>query len=71
LATWRFARQVSEGGIMLHWAAIFFVIAIIAAVLGLSGIAASAASIAKILFIIFLVVAIVTFFVGRGRVPPA
>ena len=56
---------------MLQWAAIFFVIAIIAAVLGFGRIAAGAAGIAKILFVIFLVVAIVTFFVGRGRVPPA
>jgi len=32
---------------MLHWAAVFFVIAIIAAVFGFGGIAASAAGIAK------------------------
>ena len=57
--------------IMLQWTVVFFVIAIIAAVLGFGGIAASAAGIAKILFVIFLVVAIITFFVGRGRVPPA
>jgi uncharacterized membrane protein YtjA (UPF0391 family) len=69
--TWRLARPISQGGIMLHWAVIFFVIAIIAAVLGFGGIAASAAGIAKILFIVFLVVAIVAFFVGRGRIPPA
>ncbi|MFX7992970.1 DUF1328 family protein, partial [Acinetobacter baumannii] len=35
---------------MLHYALIFFVVAIIAAVLGFGGIAAGAASIAKILF---------------------
>ena len=68
----RSARCCPQGGIiMLQWAVIFFIIAIIAAVLGFSGIAASAAGIAKILFIVFLVIAIVTFFVGRGRVPPA
>lgn len=65
------SAECSQGGAMLHWAVVFFIIAIIAAVLGFSGIAASAASIAKILFIIFLVIAIITFFVGRGRVPPA
>src|SRR5262249_43867044 len=67
----RASRVSLAGGNMLHWAVIFFIIAIIAAVLGFSGIAAGAASIAKILFIIFLVIAIVTFFAGRGRVPPA
>ena len=56
---------------MLYWAAIFFIITIAAAVLGFGGIAASAAGIAKILFIVFLIIAIVTFFIGRGRVPPA
>ncbi|ETH53994.1 PF07043 family protein [Bordetella pertussis I002] len=35
---------------MLHYAVVFFVIAIIAAVLGFGGIAAGAAGIAKILF---------------------
>ena len=36
---------------MLHYAVVFFVIAIIAAVLGFGGIAGSAAGIAKILFV--------------------
>lgn len=35
---------------MLHYAVVFFVIAIIAAVLGFGGIAGSAAGIAKILY---------------------
>jgi uncharacterized membrane protein YtjA (UPF0391 family) len=49
---------------MLHYAIVFFVIAIIAAVFGFTGIAAGAAEIAKILFYIFLVV-----FVERRRRP--
>jgi uncharacterized membrane protein YtjA (UPF0391 family) len=55
--------------IMLHYAVVFFVIALIAAVLGFSGIAAGAAGIAKILFVVFLVMALVSFLinVGRGR----
>jgi uncharacterized membrane protein YtjA (UPF0391 family) len=65
------APSSSQGGIMLRWAVVFFIIAIVAAVLGFGGIASSAAGIAKILFIIFLVIAIIAFFVGRGRVPPA
>jgi uncharacterized membrane protein YtjA (UPF0391 family) len=50
---------------MLHYAIVFFVIALIAAVLGFSGIAAGAAGIAKILFFVFLVVAVVSLFAGR------
>ena len=43
---------------MLHYAVIFFVIAIIAG---------SAVGIAKILFFIFLVIAVLSFIFGRGR----
>jgi uncharacterized membrane protein YtjA (UPF0391 family) len=46
---------------MLHYAIVFFIIAIIAAILGFGGIAASAAGIAKILFFVFLILALVTF----------
>ena len=52
-----------KGKIMLHYAAVFFVIAIIAAVFGFGGIASGAASIAHTLFFIFLVIAVVTFVV--------
>ncbi len=54
---------------MLHYAVVFFVIALIAALLGFSGIAAGAAGIAKILFVVFLVMAIASFVVNllRGR----
>ncbi|HPF27950.1 MAG TPA: DUF1328 domain-containing protein [Steroidobacteraceae bacterium] len=52
---------------MLHYAVIFFVIALIAAVFGFTGIAAGAASIAKILFFVFLIVAAITFFMSIMR----
>jgi uncharacterized membrane protein YtjA (UPF0391 family) len=52
---------------MLHYALVFFVIAIIAAVFGFTGIAAGAAEIAKILFYIFLVVFVVTLLLGVFR----
>ncbi len=52
---------------MLHYAVVFFVIALISAVLGFGGIAAGAAGIAKILFGVFLVMAIVSFLFGLGR----
>jgi len=54
---------------MLHYAVVFFLIALAAALFGFTGIAASAAGIAQILFVIFLVLAVVTFLFNllRGR----
>jgi len=52
---------------MLHYAAVFFVIAIIAAVFGFTGIAVGAASIAKIMFFVFLIGALVTLLMGAFR----
>ena len=46
---------------MLHYAVVFFLIAIVAAILGFGGIAAGAAGIAKVLFFVFLVLAVITF----------
>ncbi|NDP41397.1 MAG: DUF1328 domain-containing protein [Aromatoleum sp.] len=40
---------------MLHYAVVFFVVALVAALFGFGGIAAGAAEIAKVLFFIFLV----------------
>ena len=51
---------------MMHYAIVFFVIAIIAAVFGFGGIAAGAAGAAKILFFVALALAVVAFF-ARGR----
>lgn len=52
---------------MLHYAVVFFVIALIAAVFGFGGIAASAAGIGKILFIVFAVLAVASFLYGLVR----
>ena len=49
---------------MLHYAVVFFVIALIAAVFGFGGIAAGAVGIAKILFFVFVVLAVATFLFG-------
>ena len=49
---------------MLHYAVVFFVIALSAAVFGFGGIAASAVGIAKILFVVFAVLAVASFLVG-------
>jgi uncharacterized membrane protein YtjA (UPF0391 family) len=63
------AFAACHGGPMLHYAVVFFVIALIAAVLGFGGIAAGAAGIAQVLFVVFLIMAVVSFLIGllRGR----
>ena len=52
---------------MLHYAVVFFVVALIAAVFGFTGIAAGAAEIAKVLFVIFLILFIVSLVAGLFR----
>jgi uncharacterized membrane protein YtjA (UPF0391 family) len=52
---------------MLHYAVVFFVIALIAAVFGFGGIAASAVGIGKILFIVFAILAVASFLYGLVR----
>ncbi|HEY5309425.1 MAG TPA: DUF1328 domain-containing protein [Casimicrobiaceae bacterium] len=52
---------------MLHYAAVFFVIALIAALFGFGGIAVGAAEIAKVLFFIFLVLFVVSLVAGMFR----
>ncbi|HKS90802.1 MAG TPA: DUF1328 domain-containing protein [Tepidiformaceae bacterium] len=49
---------------MLHYALVFFLIAVVAAIFGFGGIAAGAVEIAKILFFLFLVLFVVSLFVG-------
>ncbi len=53
---------------MLHYAVVFFIIALVAAMFGFGGLAAGAAGIAKVLFFIFLVLFVVSLLGGmRGR----
>ena len=52
---------------MLHYAVVFFVIALIAALFGFGGIAASAVEIGKILFFIFALLAVVSFLFGSNK----
>jgi uncharacterized membrane protein YtjA (UPF0391 family) len=63
----RLLLKIIRGAHMLHYAAVFFVIALIAAFFGFGGIAVGAAGIAKILFIVFLIGAVVTFLMSLGR----
>jgi uncharacterized membrane protein YtjA (UPF0391 family) len=55
---------------MLHWAVIFFVIAIVAAVLGQRGVAGLSAQIGYFLVGVALVFLVVSLLVGRGPVAP-
>ena len=52
---------------MLHYAAVFFVIALVAGLLGFTGIAAGAVEIAKILFFVFVVLFLASAIVGLLR----
>jgi uncharacterized membrane protein YtjA (UPF0391 family) len=55
---------------MLHYAAVFFVIALVAALFGFGGIAVGAAEIAKFLFFVFLVLFVVSLVAGLIRRGP-
>ena len=57
----------NRGIAMLHYAVVFFVVALVAAVFGFTGIAAGAAGIAKILFVLFLIGAVVAFVMSVAR----
>lgn len=52
---------------MLHYAVVFFIVAVIAALFGFTGIAAGAVEIAKILFFIFIVLFVVSLVMGLVR----
>ncbi len=52
---------------MLHYAIVFFVVALIAALFGFGGIAAGAVEIAQALFYIFVVLFVVSLILGLFR----
>ncbi len=52
---------------MLHYAVVFFIIALVAALFGFGGIAASAVGIGKVLFLVFAVLAVASFLFGLVR----
>ena len=59
-----------ERNAMLHYAVVFFLIALVAALFGFGGIAVGAAEIAKILFFVFLVLFVVSLVAGLIRRGP-
>jgi uncharacterized membrane protein YtjA (UPF0391 family) len=52
---------------MLHYAIVFFLVALVAAFFGFGGISSDAAWIAKVLFVVFLIMALVSLVFGRRR----
>ena len=56
--------NLNQGGYMLRWAAIFFVIAIVAAILGFGGVAGAAANIAVFLFYLFVAIFVILLLLG-------
>jgi uncharacterized membrane protein YtjA (UPF0391 family) len=55
---------------MLHWALVFFVVALIAALFGLRGVAGMSAQVGKMLVVLAVVVLVVYVVLGRAPVPP-
>jgi uncharacterized membrane protein YtjA (UPF0391 family) len=52
---------------MLHYALVFFVIAIIAAIFGFGGVAVASAGIAKLLFFLFIIAFVISLIMHVGR----
>ncbi len=52
---------------MLHYAIVFFVLALLAALLGFGAIATTAAGVAKLFFVGFLILAVLSLVFGRSR----
>lgn len=55
---------------MLHWALIFFFIALIAALLGFQGVAGMSAQFGKVFALLAVVFLIIYLFFGRAPLPP-
>jgi uncharacterized membrane protein YtjA (UPF0391 family) len=53
--------------LMLHYAIVFFVVALVAGIFGFWGVASLATEIAKVLCLVFIVLMIISLF--RGRTP--
>ena len=63
-------RGDAAGGTMLHWALIFFIVALVAAVLGLRGVAGLSAEIGYMFVVVAVIFLVIAVFTGRGPVTP-
>ncbi len=55
---------------MLHYAVLFFIVAIVAALLGMRGVAGLSAEIGYVLVVVAVIFLVVAFLTGRGPAPP-
>jgi uncharacterized membrane protein YtjA (UPF0391 family) len=55
---------------MLHYAILFFVVALVAALLGMRGVAGLSAEIGYILVVVAVIFLVIAFLSGRGPVSP-
>ena len=55
---------------MLHWALIFFVVALVAALLGFRGVAGLSAQFGYLFAILAVIMLVIYFVTGRGAVVP-
>lgn len=55
---------------MLHYALLFFVVAVVAALLGMRGVAGLSAEIGYVLVSVAVIFLLLAFFTGRSPLPP-
>jgi uncharacterized membrane protein YtjA (UPF0391 family) len=55
---------------MLHYAVLFFIVALVAALLGMRGVAGLSAEIGYVLVVVAVIFLVVALLTGRGPVPP-
>jgi uncharacterized membrane protein YtjA (UPF0391 family) len=55
---------------MLHYAILFFIVAVVAALLGMRGVAGLSAEIGYVLVVVAVIFLVVAFLTGRSPVPP-
>jgi len=75
LALWRSAEAISlkpygKEAHMLHYAVLFFIVAVVAALLGMRGVAGLSAEIGYVLVVVAVIFLVIAFLTGRGAVPP-
>ena len=64
------ARRRLKEVVMLHYALLFFVVAVVAALLGMRGVAGISAEIGYVLVTVAVIFLLVALFTGRTPLPP-
>ena len=61
--------DAGKGALMLHYALIFFIVALVAAVLGFRGVAGLSANIGYTLLVVAVIFVVIALVAGRGPTP--